>query len=361
MTRERATPALLRGRRPPPGGGTTRVSSPEEEEEENGSQKEHYAEVSKDSEVRIPIQRDRPAGFLPRLAQPEDRSHHEEMTRLEAREGGEGRQEGSGGRQDDSGGRQEGYGGRKDGYGGRQDGYGGRKDGSGGRQDGSGVRQEGSGGRGMGSTLPTYSSSTLPRKMPSSSSEFKDGDRFKETTDRLFGRKEEPMTSSSSSTLPRSREAKQPLLSQMRETLATAAAAVLPRRQPNAFMQETRASFRRKSLIQGEGDKEKPAPLLARTGSLRRSVGSREESKGAGGLARSLSLRQKQQPRAQEDSSAESRRPLAQLGSRQRNAEQAAEQDTEGVCTRTRTTLLTVANLLTLEGGGQCPMISPAC
>ena len=213
----------------------------------------------------------------------------------------------------------------------------------------------------MGSTLPTYSSSTLPRKMPSSSSEFKDGDRFKETTDRLFGRKEEPMTSSSSSTLPRSREAKQPLLSQMRETLATAAAAVLPRRQPNAFMQETRASFRRKSLIQGEGDKEKPAPLLARTGSLRRSVGSREESKGAGGLARSLSLRQKQQPRAQEDSSAESRRPLAQLGSRQRNAEQAAEQDTEGVCTRTRTTLLTVANLLTLERGGQCPMISPAC
>ena len=169
------------------------------------------------------------------------------------------------------------------------------------------------------------------------------------------------MTSSSSSTLPRSREAKQPLLSQMRETLATAAAAVLPRRQPNAFMQETRASFRRKSLIQGEGDKEKPAPLLARTGSLRRSVGSREESKGAGGLARSLSLRQKQQPRAQEDFSAESRRPLAQLGSRQRNAEQAAEQDTEGVCTRTRTTLLTVANLLTLEGGGQCPMISPAC
>jgi len=123
---------------------------------------------------------------------------------------------------------------------------------------------------------------------------------FKAASDRLFGRK----AGDGSSTLPRNltsrekqqaapKEAKQPLLAQMKETLA---AVVLPRQQ-NAFMKETRASFHRKSLVQGEAEKEsRPSPLI-RTGSLRQP----KERKTL--FARSESLRQKK-ARAEEDSMA---------------------------------------------------------
>jgi hypothetical protein len=70
-------------------------------------------------------------------------------------------------------------------------------------------------------------------------------------------------------------------------------------------MKETRASFRRKSLIQNETEKERPAPLLSRTGSLRRSVTAREENKG--GMSRSFSFRQKRDKMPEDEPAASSR------------------------------------------------------
>jgi len=319
LSRERATPALLRGRRPPPGGGGNSVLvSQQEEEEEN---------TFRQAEVRIPIQR---SNEQPTVNEPEEDEIDSFSERREGRRG------------------HEDYGGR-------------------------------------GFVSSGYSSNTLPKKLPgsSSSNDNRDNDRedsnsggksgggFKAASDRLFGRKP-AADGGSSSTLPRnlpSREKqpqaatkekeKQPLLTQMRETLA-AAAAVLPR-QHNAFMKETRASFRRKSLIQGEAEKEsRPAPLT-RTGSLRHAVGGGGggAKEGAGLFGRSSSFRQKKS-RIEEDSLAgksrpvaesvrplqessrpltESGRPLAESsrrlgthgGSREKIA--ATTQDAEGVCT----------------------------
>jgi hypothetical protein len=282
LSRERATPALLRGRRPPPGGGGNSVLVSQQEEEQESTFRQ--------AEVRIPIQR---SNEQPTVNEPEEDEIDSFSERREGRRG------------------HEDYGGR-------------------------------------GFVSSGYSSNTLPKKLPgsSSSNDNRDNDRedsnsggksgggFKAASDRLFGRKP-AADGGSSSTLPRnlpSREKqpqaatkekeKQPLLTQMRETLA-AAAAVLPR-QHNAFMKETRASFRRKSLIQGEAEREsssRPAPLT-RTGSLRHATGGGGggAKEGAGLFGRSSSFRQKN-ARIEEDSLAgksravaESGRPLAESG-----------------------------------------------
>jgi hypothetical protein len=279
LSRERATPALLRGRRPPPGGGGNSVLVSQQEEEQESTFRQ--------AEVRIPIQR---SNEQPTVNEPEEDEIDSFSERREGRRG------------------HEDYGGR-------------------------------------GFVSSGYSSNTLPKKLPgsSSSNDNRDNDRedsnsggksgggFKAASDRLFGRKP-AADGGSSSTLPRnlpSREKqpqaatkekeKQPLLTQMRETLA-AAAAVLPR-QHNAFMKETRASFRRKSLIQGEAEKEsgsRPAPLT-RTGSLRHAAGGggggggAKEGAGAGLFGRSSSFRQKK-ARIEEDSLAGKSRPVAESG-----------------------------------------------
>jgi hypothetical protein len=274
LSRERATPALLRGRRPPPGGGGNSVLVSQQEEEEETTFRQ--------AEVRIPIQR---SNGQPRVNEQEE---DEIDSFLETREG---------------------------------------------RRS-----HEDYGGRGLVSS--GYSSNTLPKKLPGSSrsvdpdndiedrnSGGKSGGGFKAASDRLFGRKPAADGGSSSSTMPRnfpSREKpsaaskekeKQPLLTQMRETLA---AAVLPR-QHNAFMKETRASFRRKSLIQGEAEREsssRPAPLT-RTGSLRHAAGSGGggggAKEGAGLFGRSSSFRQKKS-RIEEDSLAGKSRPVPESG-----------------------------------------------